>query len=100
MTKFDNISACLSRYIKNTFKDSEIKQNDYEMFAKIHKNGKMFTIVLERHVSGYDTIELTINDHSCINFRPINIYFFTTSATVKILYKAFRGFIDAYFWNI
>lgn len=100
MTKFNNISACLSQHIKNMFKECEIRQNDYEMFAKVHKNGKMFTIVLERNISVYDCIQLTINDHSCLSFRPISIFFYYDSATATILYKAFRGFIDAYFFNI
>lgn len=100
MTKFNTISACLSEHIKNMFEDCTIKQNDYEMFAKVQKNNKTFTIVLERNISVYDYIELTINDHSCMSFRPISIDFSTTSATATILYKAFRYFIDAYFYNI
>lgn len=100
MTKFNNISAYLSKHIKNMFKECDIKQNDYEMFAKVHKNNKTFTIVLERNISVYDCIQLTINDHSCMSFRPISINFFTTEGTSTVLYKAFRGFIDAYFHNI
>lgn len=100
MTKFNNISNCLSKHIKNMFKECDIKQNDYEMLAKVHKSDKMFTIVLERNISVYDCIRLTINDHSCLSFRPISINFFTTEATSTTLYKAFRSFIDAYFHNI
>ena len=100
MTKFNNISACLSKHIKNMFKKCEIKQNDYEMYAKVHKNGKTFSIVLERNISVYDYITLIINDYSCTDFRPISIFFYTDCTTATILYKAFRGFIDAYFCNI
>ena len=100
MIKFNTISACLSKHIKNMFEDCTIRQNDYEMLAKVHKNGKTFTIVFERNISVYDCIELTINDHSCMSFRPISTNFFTTSASSTILYKAFKSFIDAYFHNI
>ena len=100
MTKFNTISACLSKHIKNMFEECKIQQNDYEMVAKVHRNGKTFTIVFERNIYVYDCIELTINDHSCMSFRPISTNFFTTSASSTILYKAFKSFIDAYFHNI
>lgn len=97
---FNTISACLSKHIHNMFQDCIIRQNDFEMYATVRYNNKTYTIVLERLLSVYDYIELTINDHSCMSFRPISIDFYTTSATSTILYKAFKGFIDAYFHNI